>query len=117
MPVIRYNEFLPDTQQIGQGVIVGQTGWEQLLENSKQAFLTEFVPRTRFTTAYPATMTADQYVDTLNANAGNALSVAERNQLVDELTRGTKTRAQVLRAVAEEFACPYFFSQADRRNL
>jgi hypothetical protein len=38
----------------------------------------------------------------LNVNAGNALSVAERNQLVNELNAGMKTRAQVLRAVAED---------------
>jgi hypothetical protein len=40
-------------------------------------------------------------VDKLNANAGNPLSDAERNQLVNDLTTGAKTRAQVLRAVAE----------------
>jgi hypothetical protein len=102
VPVIRFNEFLPDTQQIGQGVIVGQTGWEAVLENNKQAYMTGFVQRTRFTTAYPGTMSAGTYVDTLNANAGNALSVTERNQLVNELTSGAKTRAQVLRAVAED---------------
>src|SRR5205807_7541263 len=28
VPVVHYGEFLPDTQQIGKGVIVGQTGWE-----------------------------------------------------------------------------------------
>jgi hypothetical protein len=102
VPVIRFNEFLPDTQQIGQGVVVGQAGWETVLENNKQAFLNGFVQRTRFTTAFPSNMTAAQYVDTLNANAGNALSVTERNQLVNELTSGAKTRAQVLRAVAED---------------
>jgi hypothetical protein len=102
VPVIRFNEFLPDTQQIGRGVVVGQTGWEQVLENNKQAFLSEFVQRTRFTTVYPGTMTAAQFVDALNANAGNALSLTERNQLVSDLTTGTKTRAQVLRAVAED---------------
>src|SRR5881396_2926787 len=26
VPIIRFNEFLPDTQRIGQGVVVGQTG-------------------------------------------------------------------------------------------
>jgi hypothetical protein len=38
----------------------------------------------------------------LNANAGNALSLAERDQLVNELAGGAKTRAQVLRAVAQD---------------
>jgi CSLREA domain-containing protein len=102
VPVIRFQEFVPDTQQIGQGVVVGQTGWEQVLENNKQAFLTEYVQRTRFTAAYPTTMSAAQYVDTLNANAGGALSTAERNQLVSDLTSAAKTRAQALRAVAED---------------
>jgi hypothetical protein len=38
----------------------------------------------------------------LNANANGPLSPAERNQLVSDLTAGVKTRAQVLRAVAED---------------
>jgi hypothetical protein len=102
VPIIRLNEFLPDTQKIGSGVIVNQPGWEQVLENNKQAFLTEFVQRNRFTTAYPQSMTAGQFVDKLNDNAGTVLAVAERDQLVNELTALTKTRAQVLRAVAED---------------
>jgi hypothetical protein len=47
-------------------------------------------------------MSAMQFVDTLNQNAGGALSPAERIQLVNDLTTGAKTRAQVLRAVAED---------------
>jgi hypothetical protein len=46
-------------------------------------------------------MTAAQLVDALNANAGNPLSSAERNQLVNELATNVKTRAQVLRTIAE----------------
>jgi len=46
-------------------------------------------------------MTSEQFVDALNANAGGALSQAERDQLVSELTSGAKTRAQVLRSAAE----------------
>ncbi|HAF25100.1 MAG TPA: hypothetical protein DCK93_19710, partial [Blastocatellia bacterium] len=102
VPIVRLNEFLPDTQQIGRGVIIGQPGADQLLENNKQALIAEFVLRSRFTTAFPLTMTAAQFVDTLNANAGGPLSQAERDQLVSDLTSGTKTRAQVLRAVAED---------------
>jgi hypothetical protein len=47
-------------------------------------------------------MTAAQFVDALNANAGNPLSTAERDQLVSDLATAAKTRAQVLRAVAED---------------
>jgi hypothetical protein len=101
VPVVRFAEFLPDTQKIGQGVLVGQTGWETALENNKVAFVNEFVTRSRFTTAFPAGMSAATFVDTLNTNAGNPLSTTERNQLVSDLTTSAKTRAQVLRAIAE----------------
>jgi len=102
VPAVRFTEFLSDTQQIGLGVTVGQTGWEQLLENNKQAFAAGFVQRSRFITALPLSLTAAQFVDTLNANAGNPLSAAERNQLVSDLSTNAKTRAQVLRAMAED---------------
>jgi hypothetical protein len=42
------------------------------------------------------------FVNTLNTNAGNPLSPSERDQLVSDLNTGAKTRAQVLRAVAED---------------
>jgi lysophospholipase L1-like esterase len=102
VPTIRLNEFLSDTQQIGLGVVVGQTGWEQVIENNKVAFTTEFVQSSRFTTAFPLSLTPAQFVDQLNINAGNPLSQQQRDQLVNDLTAGTKTRAQVLRAVAED---------------
>jgi len=101
VPVVRFAEFLSDTQQIGLGVVVGQPNWEQKLENNKQAFTAEFVGRPRFLTAYPLSLSAAQFVDALNTNAGNPLSTAERNQFINELSTNVKSRAQVLRAVAE----------------
>jgi hypothetical protein len=102
VPIVRFSEFIPDTQEIGQGVVIGQPGSEQLLESNKQAFGDSFVQRQRFTTAFPAGMAPATFVDTLNANAGNVLSAPERDQLVTDLTSGAKSRAQVLRAVAED---------------
>jgi hypothetical protein len=101
VPVVRFAEFLPDTQRIGQGVLVGQAGWETALENNKTAFVDEFVLRSRFTTGYPTGTSAAAFVDTLNTNAGSPLSTTERNQLVSDLTAAIKTRGQVLRAIAE----------------
>jgi hypothetical protein len=101
VPLTR-QEFLPDTQRIGKDVVVGKSGWEQQLQNNKNAFANEFVARSRFTTAFPPGMTPEQFVDVLNANAGGPLSQTERDQLVSELASGMKTRAQVLRAVAED---------------
>jgi hypothetical protein len=105
VPVIRLNEFLPDTQKIGQGVVVGQGNWQQQIDANKTAFAEEFVQRPRFLADYPLTLTPTQFVNQLNARAATAsvvpLSDAQRDQLVSDLTAGTKTRAQVLRAVAE----------------
>ena len=102
VPVVRLNEFLSDSQEISQGVIVGQGNWQQQLESNKQAFTAAFVQRARFLTAFPLALPAAQFVDQLNADAGSPLSAAERNQLVNDLATGTRTRAQVLRAVAED---------------
>ena len=66
------------------------------------ALIDDFVSRARFTTAYPIAMTPTAFVDALNVNAGGALSQPERDQLIADLTGGAKTRAQVLRAVAED---------------
>jgi hypothetical protein len=104
VPIVRYNEFQADKQQISNGVVVGPPGgpWEALLESHKNSYVADFVQRSRFTTAFPASMTPLDFVNALNTNAGNPLSTAERDQLVTELTNGTKTRAQVLRAVAQD---------------
>jgi hypothetical protein len=105
VPIIRREEFLPDTQEISLGVVVGVAGWEQLLEQNKQAFANGFVQRTRFKTAFPNALTAEQFVTTLNTNAGNVLSDAEKANLITLLgatPSDTAKRAQVLRAVAED---------------
>jgi len=106
VPIIRFNEFLPDTQQIGLGVVVNQTGWETVLENNKQAFAADFVQRSRFTTALPTTMTPAQFVDKLNQNAGNVLSASDGATAIALFGSATNTsnmtaRAQALRQVAE----------------
>jgi len=101
VPIVRFNEFQPDTQQIGQGVVVGQSGWETVLENNKQSFTAQFVQRSRFTNMYPSTMLPTTFVDTLNRNAGSPLSTTELAQLEVQHTAGQKNRAQVLRQIAE----------------
>ena len=101
VPIVRFSEFLPDTRQIGAGVVVGQNGWEAVLERNKVAFIDQFVTRKTFTDKYPANMVPTQYVDQLNQNAGSPLSTAELAQLeIDHLT-GKANRAKVLRQIAE----------------
>ena len=107
VPVVRANEFLTDTQRIGRGVVVLQPGWETVLENNKQAYVLEFVQASRFTTAFPTSMSPAQFVDKLNANAGGVLSVIERQTVINLFgnsvdTTNVTARAQALRQVAED---------------
>ena len=96
-------EFLPDSRLISQGVVVNSPGWEDQLEQNKQAFTDAWVSRTEFKAAYDA-VTDAQYVDTLFANAGVTPDQAERDALVGGLDGGTETRATALRKVAESRA-------------
>lgn len=103
---VRFEEFLPDTQQIGNGVQVGVGNWQPQLENNKVAFALDFVSRSRFTAAYTITMTPAQFVDALFTNAGVAPSATDRNAAINEFggagnTSDTAARARTLRRVAE----------------
>ena len=76
------------------------------MENNKQAFAGEFVQRTRFTTAFPTTMTPAQFVDRLFGNAGVTPSATDRSAAINEFGGATNTtdaaaRARALRRVAE----------------
>lgn len=86
--------------------MVGTPGWVQVLENNKVAFILGFVQRTRFTNAFPVSLTPTQFVDMLFANAGVTPTTAERmaaNQSVwrrgDQRRHGSARGA--LRLVAE----------------
>ncbi|HBB90008.1 MAG TPA: hypothetical protein DC047_20585, partial [Blastocatellia bacterium] len=106
VPIVRLNEFLPDSQEIGRGVVVGQTGWEQVLENNKVAFTLKFVQHSRFSTSYSALLTPAQFVDQLFAHAGVTPSTADRNAAINEFggaatSNDNPARARALRRVAE----------------
>jgi hypothetical protein len=103
---VRYGEFLPDTQQIGNGVQVGVGDWQTLLANNKTAFALDFVSRSRFAAAYQTSLTPVQFVDALFTNAGVTPSATERNAAISEFGGATNTadipsRARALRRVAE----------------
>ncbi|HEX3281963.1 MAG TPA: NF038122 family metalloprotease [Pyrinomonadaceae bacterium] len=109
---LRMRQFLADTQEIGRGVVIGQPGAGELLEQNKQRFFSNFVQQASFVAAFPASMSAGQFVDTLNSNtydprnpgAGGALTQAQRDALVSQLSSdptSASLRAQVVRSVAE----------------
>jgi 6-phosphogluconolactonase (cycloisomerase 2 family) len=107
VPVMRFNEFLQGIQRIGQGVVVLQSGWEQVLENNKQAFAADFVQTPRFIAAFPTTMTPTDFVDKLNQNAGSVLSPSERTAALGLFggaadSSNATARAQAVRQIAED---------------
>jgi photosystem II stability/assembly factor-like uncharacterized protein len=107
---LRFNEFLPDTQEIGLGVVVGQAGWEQLLETNKNLFAANFVSRARFTGEHPTTLSPTQLVNALFANAGVTPSASDLQAAIGEFgvgainTLDTSARGRALRRVAENSA-------------
>ena len=106
VPIVNFNQFLTDTEEVGQGVVVGQTGWETVLENNKKAFTLDFVQRSRFTTSFSTTLTPTQFVNQLFTNAGVTPSSADRNAAMAEFGSATNTsdltaRSRALRDVAE----------------
>jgi hypothetical protein len=107
---VRYEDFMPDTQRIGEGLIVNSLGWEQKLAANREAFLLDFVSRTgatggrNFANAFPAGTPAATIVDRLFQNVGFAPLAAERQALINELAPNPDSaalRASVLRKVAD----------------
>jgi uncharacterized repeat protein (TIGR01451 family) len=101
---VRFTNFLADSQQITNGVVVGVSNWQTQLDNNKKAFALAFVQRPAFVNRYPAITSATAFVDSLNANAGMVLSDAERSALIAQLSPNSADsalRADVLMKVAE----------------
>jgi len=105
VPITR-QQFLPDTSEIGNGVIVNQGNWQQQLEVNKNAYFADFVTRSQFTAAYPTNLTGQQFVDKLYSNAGIApASAPNRTAALNEVNAAptdNAARARAMRLVAED---------------
>ncbi|HEV7745903.1 MAG TPA: DUF4214 domain-containing protein [Pyrinomonadaceae bacterium] len=105
---LRFNEFLPDTQQIGLGVVVGAAGWQTKLEDNKKAYAAAFGARASLAAVLPTSLTPTQFVDGLYTNAGVASPPSsERTAAINEFsgagnTTDTAARGRALRRVAED---------------
>ena len=98
---LKLRDFLPDLQEIGRGVVIGQPGADAQLEANKVKFFQDFVQRAKFVEPanYPTTMTAAQFVDKLNANTfdprnpgAGALTQSQRDALVAQLAPNPSSR-------------------------
>ncbi|HEX8558847.1 MAG TPA: Calx-beta domain-containing protein [Pyrinomonadaceae bacterium] len=98
--VPRYLPFLAETREVGE-VVVGQLGWEQLLEANMRRYVEQFVARPDFQAAHGG-QGAAEYVDSLFAGAGATPSTAERDAALAAFGSGDAAgRAAALRSVAE----------------
>lgn len=103
---VRLAEFLPDTQQIGNGVVVGEGDWQTKLNDNKILFAQEFVARATFGAKYPTSLTPAQFVDALFANGDVTPTPGDRTAAINEFSGAGNTadnaaRARALRLVAE----------------
>jgi hypothetical protein len=106
VPMVRFREFLGDTQKIGQGVIVLVGDWEHQLDLNKSAFTADFVKRPVFSSSYLTTLTPQQFVDALFTNTGVTPTAADRQAAIDEFggagnTADLAARGRALRRVAD----------------
>jgi TolB protein len=96
-------EFLPDTRQLGEGVVVGQDGWQGRLAANKTAYFLRFVATERFFSKYPEGMDGDAFTRALYATAGVEL----RDEDLDNALQAFRTmsptaaRAGVLQTLVE----------------
>jgi CSLREA domain-containing protein len=107
VPIVRFSEFLKDTQRIGSGVVVLAPGWEQTLESNKQAYALEFVQTTRFTSLHVPALSPSTFVNRLNTNAGGVLSANELQTAINLFggaanSSNVAARAQAVRMVADD---------------
>ncbi|MET0622771.1 MAG: Calx-beta domain-containing protein [Pyrinomonadaceae bacterium] len=93
-------EFLHDTQEVARGVVVGEPGWQQRLEANKQAYLEEFVRREAFADVFPVGMNNQAFVYELYDGSNRQLPQVVLSDLLNRSSQ--MTRAQLLRAVAED---------------
>lgn len=88
-----YTEFMPDIAKVS-----GFLSPEQL-EANKAAFIQELMSRAEFKSKYDSLTDPGAYINALTAASG--VNLSQKQALIDDLIVGRKTRAEVLRAVAE----------------
>jgi uncharacterized repeat protein (TIGR01451 family) len=96
----KFFEFIPDSQFVAAGIIIGGQLSAAKIEANKSAFANFFVSRPEFLAIYGA-LTNQQYVDKLFQTTTINASPADRTALVDGLNNGSETRATVLKKVVD----------------
>lgn len=99
---ITYQQLIRDSRQIGNGVIVGQGAWDQLLNQNKQAYAQQVITSSAFIALYPTSLSAANFVDALFASAGVTPTSAERQAAINAFAGGgTSGRTAALSSITD----------------
>jgi hypothetical protein len=104
----KLSEFIPDTQFVGNGIVVAGQLSGTVINQNKAAFAAQFVNCTdatkyrcgEFKAIYDP-LNNTQYVDRLFLTTGVNASASDRTALVNGLNGGTETRATVLQKIVD----------------
>jgi hypothetical protein len=97
----QFRPFMNDKGLVADGVIVGQSGWQQRLEENKSRFLQEWVRRSAFIALCGGTRPNSEFVDILLTNTHIPATTEYRATLIADLDAGRKTQADVLLEIVE----------------
>jgi hypothetical protein len=93
-------EFTRDMGQVSEGIVVNGQISGPVVEANRNRLAAEFVLRPEFVAKYGG-LNNTLYVQELFNTTGIASTAAEKQALVDGLTNGTETRANVLRKIVD----------------
>ena len=96
----RFEEFASDMKLAGRELYVGREGWEQVLENNKDALALTLIQRDDFRGLYEG-KSDEHFVDALMRNAGVGPDDELRRTLLVSLANKPAPHASVLRQVAQ----------------
>ncbi len=99
---LTYQQFIRDTRQLGEGVIVGKPGSAQRLEENKQEYAEQLVDSPEFAARFSTSQTAADFVDALYDSAGLTPTETELQEAnVAFGGGGTEGRVSALKKVAD----------------
>ena len=93
--------FMVDKGQVAEGIIVGQTGWQQRLAENKTRFIAEWMRRSEFITLCGGPRPNSEFVGILLTNTQLPVTAEYRAALIADLDAGRKSQADVLTEIVE----------------
>ena len=101
---LTFAEFLADTRQLGEDVVVGPGDWQARLAANQTAYFLSFVSTERFLAKYPAGLNEDTFTQALYTTAGVTVTAEdlEASRQAFGSMSAAAARAFVLQRLAEK---------------